>query len=497
MTTVLIIAVLGNASAWTQFKGSPEHSGGAPAIDPNPGTMRWRFITGAEIHSSAAISENGTVYITSLDGNLYALDGRGNRIWSYDSGSRIWTSPAISSSGAIHFVDEEGTLHAIGVDGRSLWKFRSREEVYHSSASIDKNDNIYFGTAGGTLYCIRGDGVPKWAYKAGGHIDASPSVSSDLTVYFGSGDGKVHAVGPFGRPKWDQPYSTGGSVSSSVCIAQNGDLHISSSDGYVHNVLPNGTFVRKVRVGDVHLSSPSTDSDGNIYVGTMAGDLVRIDVGGYISWRFTTNGAVESSPIVTSDDRVLFGSVDGNLYCIDTEGSLQWSFEVGDWIESSSCAVDADGTIYMAGGDGILYCIGTPYPQAPMFLTAAPLDGAINLSWSPSEDVLSYRLYRSVNDAPFALLQELNGSMFFYMDSGLKNGQAYSYRISAVNSVGEGPFSNIVTEIPYARDPINNGEEGDKTSSAGFILVVFLIMIGSLLLLWNLIPNRDGKEGRR
>ena len=497
VTTVLLVAVLGNASAWTQFKGSPEHSGSAPAIDRNPGTLRWRFITGAEIHSSPAISKNGTVYITSLDGNLYALDNRGGRIWSHASGSRIWTSPAISSSGAVHFVDEEGTLHSIGEDGRSLWKFSSREEVYHSSPSIDRKDNIYFGTAGGTLYCIRSDGVPKWAYKAGDHIDASPSISSDGTVFFGSGDGKLHAVGPFGRPKWDQPYSTGGSISSSVCIARSGDLYISSSDGYVHNVLPNGTFIRKIRVGDVHLSSPSMDRYGNIYVGTMAGDLVRIDAVGYISWRFTTNGAVESSPIVTSDDRVLFGSVDGNLYCIDTEGSLQWSFEVGDWIESTSCAVDADGTIYMAGGDGILYCIGRPYPQAPMFLTALPMDTAMNLSWSPSEDVRTFRLYRSVNEAPFALLQELNGSIYFYVDSGLKNGQAYSYRISAVNSVGEGPFSNTVTEIPYARDPINDDKEGGKKPSTGLILVVFLVIIASFLLLWNLIPNRDRSEGRR
>ena len=53
-------------------KEAPEKS--KPKPPPiNPGTVLWEFETGGGVHSSAAIGSDGTVYVGSDDGKLYAF----------------------------------------------------------------------------------------------------------------------------------------------------------------------------------------------------------------------------------------------------------------------------------------------------------------------------------------------------------------------------------------------------------------------------------------
>jgi outer membrane protein assembly factor BamB len=49
------------------------------ALDAATGTEQWRFQTGGHVHSSPVVVD-GTVYVGSWDGNVYALTG-GNQQW--------------------------------------------------------------------------------------------------------------------------------------------------------------------------------------------------------------------------------------------------------------------------------------------------------------------------------------------------------------------------------------------------------------------------------
>ena len=40
------------------------------------GTKLWEFETGGDVGSSPAIGSDGTVYVGSVDGKLYAIDGK-------------------------------------------------------------------------------------------------------------------------------------------------------------------------------------------------------------------------------------------------------------------------------------------------------------------------------------------------------------------------------------------------------------------------------------
>lgn len=78
------------------------------------------------IDSSPAIGSDGTIYIGSDDGRLYAINSNGTLKWQYTTGTGnyIDTSPAISSDGTIYIGSVDNNLYAINLDGTLKWKWR-------------------------------------------------------------------------------------------------------------------------------------------------------------------------------------------------------------------------------------------------------------------------------------------------------------------------------------------------------------------------------------
>lgn len=99
---------------------------------------------------------------------------------------------------------------------------------------------------------------------------------------------------------------------------------------------------------------------------------------------------------------------------------------------------------------------GTP-PGAPTGLTASAGNGQASLSWAAPVSnggvaITSYRVYRGTASGTETLLTAGGcsglGAVLSCTDTGLTNGQAYYYKVSAVNSLGEGPQSNEATATP-------------------------------------------------
>src|SRR5208337_243194 len=71
-----------------------------------PGDFAWKYQTGGSIEgSSPAIGSDGTVYIGSNDGKLYAVSNNGTSAstkWTYATGGPITSSPAIGSDGTVY-----------------------------------------------------------------------------------------------------------------------------------------------------------------------------------------------------------------------------------------------------------------------------------------------------------------------------------------------------------------------------------------------------------
>src|SRR5476651_897531 len=67
---------------WPKFHADNSNSGvgGGSGAD---GLIKWGFATGSQVVSSPAIAADGTIYIGSLDGKLYAINPNGTKKWAF------------------------------------------------------------------------------------------------------------------------------------------------------------------------------------------------------------------------------------------------------------------------------------------------------------------------------------------------------------------------------------------------------------------------------
>ena len=75
------------------------------------------------IESQASFGADGTIYVTAMDGNLYALqrqpDGTAAIEWQFGTGGAIRSNPVVGTNGTIYFCSTDGNLYA--VDPHSLF----------------------------------------------------------------------------------------------------------------------------------------------------------------------------------------------------------------------------------------------------------------------------------------------------------------------------------------------------------------------------------------
>ncbi len=110
--------------------------------------------------------------------------------------------------------------------------------------------------------------------------------------------------------------------------------------------------------------------------------------------------------------------------------------------------IENAGCPYAVIGKQAQYC-ETP-PGAPGALNATPGDAQISLTWSAASGATLYRVHRAtVSGGPYTTVRtNLAGTS--YTDTGLTNGTAYHYVVTATNGAGEGPNSNEASATPVA-----------------------------------------------
>jgi predicted phage tail protein len=135
-------------------------------------------------------------------------------------------------------------------------------------------------------------------------------------------------------------------------------------------------------------------------------------------------------------------------------------------------------------------------PTLPVTLVAAPGNSQVVLTWSaPSSDggssITAYKVYRGTMSGGEVLLTTL-GNVLTYTDPELTNGQIYYYKVSAVNSAGEGPQSVEVLAKPItvpSAPTISTTTAGDAqvvlnwtapTSNGGSSIVAYKVYRGTV-----------------
>jgi len=393
---------------WPTFHHDPQRTGRSLFRGPESPEVRWTFETSGPIWSSPVIGADGTIYVTSIDGWLYALTPEGWERWSLKLGGIIEASPALGRDGTL-YVGNNRYLYAISPEGEVLWRV-ALGNLVTSSPIIGRDGTIYVG--GGRLFAINPEGTLRWAFKSEGYIDNSaPALGEDGTIYVGFSNAapgrisKLISLNPNGTERWE--FHVPAPIPSSPAIGKGGTVYFLSKEGRLYAVNKSGRLCwsRYITVfpHTAFLSSSAIGEEGTIYVGSDDYALYAFDPQGKERWHFTTEAPIHSSPAIDGGEAIYVGSDDGNLYALNADGSLKWRFPTGGAILSSP-AIGREGTIYVGSNDHHLYAIGSPRGAAVFQFS----DLAITpTEVTPGEEVQVQAEVANRGDAPGTVVAEL------------------------------------------------------------------------------------------
>jgi outer membrane protein assembly factor BamB len=283
------------------------------SINAGSGATNWTFQIPTNtaypraIMGSPALAENGTIYVPSLNGYLYAVTPTGTLAWSYK------TAGASESSDA----------GATGIE---------------SSPAVGPDGTIYFGSDDGHLYALRPNGTLKWVYPSKGTLgsmESSPTIAANGTIYIGCDDGHLYAINPNGSKLWSA--SIGAQAwYSSPSVGPDGTVYICNDP---------------MQYGSVFAFNGTT--------GAKEWQFTQVNLGGVVSPQQGFKGSPALAPGGLNNAGVLFvGGMDGVLYGVNmADGSLYGYIPLGTQALMGSPALATSGTIYIASHNGSLYSI--------------------------------------------------------------------------------------------------------------------------------------------
>ncbi|MDH7563251.1 MAG: PQQ-binding-like beta-propeller repeat protein, partial [Caldisericota bacterium] len=406
---------------------------------------------------SPVLGADGTIYIGSDSGKLFAVNPDGSKKWEFNAGGQIHSVPAIGDDGNIYFGTTEN-FYVVDQNGNGGTPFGDCGTVL-SSPCIEL-DGIYFGTETGRLVCVP-MGTGGWAFPVQGGIPSSPIVPFQLgTVYFCSnppGKGVLHAIripqqmGEDPQLLWSKDLGAPIYSSPSFCPqAELGSaiLFVGFSDGWLRGFDIYGSLAWEEHFGTSISSTPAFSQDGvwvyvGVYSGTDRGGLTALDrYFGTEKWTFDQCGPVYSSPCVDKNGAIYFGSLDGKVYALNPDGTKKWEIQTGGPVYSSSC-IGEDGTLYIGSTDGKLYAIGSFFMPFPIPTSPVPSLFKVHLLAPLGGETLTggenFPIKWSVDSSPsgptlFVLVYSLDGGTTWDQIAAVSGSTSYSWPVPNVDT---------------------------------------------------------------
>jgi predicted phosphodiesterase len=318
----------------------------------------WVGPTGDTIQSSPALAE-GTLYVTSFDGKLYAFNSdNGKPRWTAAAKGPLYATPLVAD-GAVYVGSMDHFFYAFDAKtGRTRWKYDTGAPIFGTAAfwngvvCVGGNRKIY-GLDAAT-------GKEVWTQPAGGFFQAR-AAAADGVFYLGGWDNTLYALdAATGTPRWAAKMgrSNGGrgnlSFYFSPAIASptvaEGRVYVCTNDGLLHAVnVKTGEddwIARAPKGGDVFGYSSPLYAEGKIYLGGLGeagqGDCYALDAKtGAPLWRCSTGADNYDSSPALAGDMLVIGSVQGKLSWIDrATGKLRWQYALDPGYLFSTPAAD-------------------------------------------------------------------------------------------------------------------------------------------------------------
>lgn len=204
------------------------------ALAPATGTEKRRYRLGAEHDRILLLRAGATVYATSSNGDVNALDAVSGEVrWRSRVTGTISFRPVVAGR-TVYVGDDEGTTHALdAATGTPLWDFQAKGDQPRFKWSAAVADGLVY-TVGRdrTLYALdTATGEMRWRLPLPGGLGTGP-VAADGAVYVSDLKGTMYALDPATGTVRSR-FRTGGTVETDP-VVRDGFVYIGSSNGNLY-----------------------------------------------------------------------------------------------------------------------------------------------------------------------------------------------------------------------------------------------------------------------
>jgi outer membrane protein assembly factor BamB len=333
----------------------------------------WTSDAPDAIVTSPTLAPDGTVYIAT-GAALLAVTNSGtlaSNKWSqpfavgYSSGTGIAGTPSVGNDGTLYIGSHDGNLYAFNGDGSHKWVFQAHGDG--GSPGIGLDNTIYY--EGIRLFAISPAGSTNWTAIIGDSGNfSSPAIGNDGAVYIGSQEWyTLSAFSAPGMKKWSVGLAS--SPGDSTAMAAGGGIYVTARNLFAFT--PDGTKAWSTGTNQFSGASPVIGGDGTIYVkDAIQHKLYAIRPPGEVLWAVLPDGqryAPPTAPAIAADGTIYY-CASNSLLALNPTGQVLWAITYpgdpgpGGYYAGTSPALGSDGTIYAALANRLYAVAGTNGP---------------------------------------------------------------------------------------------------------------------------------------
>lgn len=182
---------------------APAGDGQLYALNLSDGKQRWVFPASKHSLWTSPITDGKLIYLATLNHDLYALGPDKKKIWSIKLDNGIIGAPSYVD-GTLFVGTLSGNLYALNAaDGRQKWVKMLDGGIWGTPAT--DGEKVYVGTvkaSAGKFYALNAaTGEIVWSKDEEGSIIAGPLVTDDQVIYT-TETGRIQSRDKSGAPKW-------------------------------------------------------------------------------------------------------------------------------------------------------------------------------------------------------------------------------------------------------------------------------------------------------
>lgn len=151
---------------------------------------------GGRPSAGAAIADDGTMWVPTIEGALVAVEPSGRVRSRTELGSRHYDGAAIAvgRDGAVRVPTLTEGLVCVGPGGTERWRL-ANVAGYNAPVTLDEEDTALVVDRGGRLQAITRDGSQRWQVTIGTYSFQAPALGLNGALYITTEQGEIQAWG--------------------------------------------------------------------------------------------------------------------------------------------------------------------------------------------------------------------------------------------------------------------------------------------------------------